>query len=138
MGQYVKPLLQPTPWSRPFWEGLKRHELLLQKCSACGQLIMYPKKCCPYCLSGEMEWVKASGRGRIYSFTVVKNNPPSLFMRDVPFIIAIIRLEEGVQMLSNILTNDLDSLECELDVEVVFDDVTDGVTLPKFRVVSTV
>ena len=68
----------------------------------------------------------------------MKNNPPSLFMRDVPFIIAIIRLEEGVQMLSNILTNDLNSLECELDVEVVFDDVTDEVTLPKFRVVSTV
>lgn len=138
MNQYYKPLPQPSPWSQPFWEGAKRHELLLQKCSACSQINMYPKKYCPCCLSDKMEWFKASGRGKIYSFTVVENNPPSAFIDDVPFIIAIIRLEEGVRILSNVITNDLDSLECELGVEVLFEDVTDEITLPKFQVVSIV
>lgn len=137
MSQYTKPLPEPTPWSKPFWEGTKRHELLIQKCKDCSQLIMYPKKYCPSCLSDRMEWVKSSGRGKIYSFSVVKSNPPSAFIKDLPFTVAIIRLEEGVQMLSNIVASVPDILKCDSNVEVVFDDVTDEITLPKFRVVNS-
>lgn len=137
MSNYTKPLPQPKPWSRPFWEGARRHELLIQKCKNCGQLIMYPKKYCPYCLGEEMEWVKSSGRGKIYSFTVVYNNPPSPFVDDLPFTIAIVRLEEGVQMLSNIVASDYEALQCDMNVEVVFDDVTGEITLLKFRVVNS-
>jgi uncharacterized OB-fold protein len=136
MTNYKKPLPQPTPWSKNFWEGTKNKKLLIQKCKNCNQMIMYPKKYCPFCMGDEMDWVEASGRGKIYSFTVVYNNPPSAFLKDLPFTIAIIKLEEGVQMLSNIVATDYESLKCEMDVEVVFDNVTDEISLPKFRVIN--
>ncbi len=136
MKNYQKPLPQPMPWSRPFWEGTKRHELLIQKCEDCEQLIMYPKKYCTSCFSEDLGWVRASGRGKIYSFTVVQNNPPSSFLDELPFTIGIIRLEEGVNMLSNIIASDYESLNCEMNVDVVFEDINDEITLPKFRVVN--
>lgn len=136
MTQYIKPLPAPTDWSRPFWEGAKRHELLIQECGDCHELIMYPKKYCPKCLSANLGWIKASGKGKIYSFTLVHNNPPSPFINDLPFAIAIVRLKEGVQMMANIVECNLDELRCDMDVEVVYDDVTPEVTLPKFKPVS--
>lgn len=136
MSTQQKSLPQPQTWSEPFWEGTKRHQLLIQKCAECGELIMYPKKYCPLCMSEEMKWVQASGRGKIYSFTVVHNNPPSAFLNNLPYTVAVIRLEEGVQILSNIVASDYESLECDMNVEVVFEDVTDEITLPKFRLVN--
>lgn len=136
MSGYSKPLPEPSKCSRPFWEACRRHELLIQKCNACQNLIMYPKFFCPHCLSDDLGWVKASGRGKIYSYTVVHNNPPSAFKNDLPFVVAIVELEEGVRMLSNIVDTPFDRLACEAPVEVAFDDVTPEVTLPKFRVVG--
>ncbi len=133
MSNYNKSLPVPTECSRPFWEGTKCHELLVQECGDCHELIMYPKKYCPKCLSANLSWIKASGKGKIYSFTVVYNNPPSLFVDGLPFVVAIIRLEEGVQMMSNIVDYEVEDLRCDMDVEVCFDDVTREITLPKFK-----
>ena len=136
MKEYRKPLPTSSPWSRPFWEGCKRCELLIQHCKDCGANIFYPKLYCPNCLSPNIEWIKASGRGKVYTFTVVRNYPPTAFAQDVPYVVAVIRLEEEVQLMSNIVDCAPEQIKCDMEVEVVFEDVTDEVTLPKFRPIS--
>lgn len=135
MINYLKPLPTTNQFSKPFWDGCKKHELLIQKCGDCGKFIMYPKMFCPDCLSENIEWVKSKGTGKIYSFTVVHNNPPSQFLQDLPYVIAIVELDEGVRMCTNIVESNTDSLSCEQRVEVLFEDVTPEYSLPKFRTV---
>lgn len=136
MKEYKKPLPSSLPWSRPFWEGCKRHELLIQQCRDCGTNIFYPKLYCPNCLSPDIKWIKASGRGKIYTFTVAYNYVPTEFAEEVPYIVAVVRLEEGVQLMSNIVGCQPEQVKCDLEVEVVFDDITDEITLPKFKLIS--
>jgi hypothetical protein len=88
---------------------------------------------CPHCSSTNLGWQPASGRGTIYSFTVVQSNAPSAFAGDVPYVVAVIRLEEGVQMLSNIVECNNDDLVCDQPVQVVFERLDDEFNLPKFR-----
>lgn len=133
-----KPKPQPVvnTWAKPFWDGCAENKLLIQRCSACHQTVFYPRIACPHCSSDRLVWEEASGRGTIYSYTVVENNAPSAFAQDVPYVVAVIRLQEGVQMLSNIVDCDFQELECELPVEVVFEKLDDEFTLPKFRPVT--
>jgi len=130
---YNKPLPKPNKRTKKFWEGTKRHILLIQKCSKCDKYVFYPKTYCPYCFSDELDWVKASGRGKIYSYTIMMNNPVSSFVDDLPFVIAIIELEEEVRLLSHVVNCDLEKIVCEMEVEVVFEDINEEFTLPKFQ-----
>jgi len=134
MSQAHKPLPQPTPDTLPFWEGCKRHELMLPRCRACNRFHFYPRALCPHCWSPTLEWVKASGRGRLYSY-VINYRPAPGFEPDEPYVIAIVELEEGVRMMSNLV--DVEpvpaKLPMDMPVAVVFDDVNETVTLPKFR-----
>ena len=136
MSVYNKPLPTPLPWTRPFWEGCKRHEFLIQHCKDCGANIFYPKLYCPACLSPNIEWLKSSGRGKIYTFTVVYGYAPTEFADDLPYVVAVIRLAEGVQLMSNIVGCAPEQVKCDMEVEVVFDDVTEDFTLPKFKPVA--
>ncbi len=136
MKEYNKPLPVPSLWSKPFWEGCKRHELLIQKCNDCGKRIFYPKLYCPDCLSANIGWEKASGRGKIYTYPIAHSYVPTEFADTVPYVLAVIKLEEGVQMLSNIVGCQSEQVKCDMEVEVVFEDVTDEITLPKFKPVS--
>ena len=120
-------------WARPFWEGTREEKLLIQRCLDCKKHIFYPRMACPFCFSDNIEWVEASGKGTIYSFTVVESNAPSPFVPDMPFVIAVVILEEGVRMLSNIVDCDTEALECDQAVEVTFEKLNDEFTLPKFR-----
>jgi len=131
-----KPLPQVTPWSAPFWEAAKRGELKVQKCRDCGKPFFYPRIACPHCFSEDLEWVRVSGRGKIYSFSVVLNYAPSAFAGDVPYVVAIVELEEGLRMLTNIVTDKPESLRCEMPVEVIFEPVSEDFVLPKFRPVE--
>lgn len=135
MKAYNKPLPQPTPWSQFFWDGCKNKKLLVQKCEDCQKHIFYPKLFCPFCLSQELSWVEASGKGKIYSFTVVYSYQPTEFSDDVPYVIAVIELDEGVRMMSNIVDCNPVEVQCDMHVEVVFDEVSEEVTLPKFQLV---
>ena len=136
MKEYKKPLPEPTPWSQPFWDGCKRHELLIQRCKDCQTPTFYPKLFCPHCLSPNLAWEKASGRGKIYSYTAVHSYAPSAFSEDTPYVVAVIDLQEGVRMMSNIVDCLPEAVKCDMNVEVVFDDVTEEMTLPKFRLLS--
>lgn len=132
MKQYNKPLPKPTPWSKPFWDGCKKGKLLVQQCKSCQKYVFYPKLFCPFCLSEDLNWVEATGKGKIYTYTVVYSYQPTEFSEDVPYIVAVIDLEEGVRMMSNIVKCRPQEVKCDMDVEVVFEKVTDEVTLPKF------
>lgn len=131
-----KPAPVVNTWARPFWDAAKEERLVIQKCAACGEWVFYPRIACPHCAADRLEWVEASGRGRIYSYTVVENNAPSAFIADMPYVVAVIRLEEGVQLLSNIVGCDPHSVECDMPVEVCFEPLDEEFTLPKFRPAS--
>ena len=133
MTAYAKPLPKPTPWSRPFWEAARRHELVVQQCNDCKAHIFYPKMFCPRCMSGNLGWLRASGRGTVYSYTVIEANPPSAFAQDVPYVVAVVRLEEGVQLMTNIVGCRPEAVRCDMPVEAVFEDVTPEFTLVKFK-----
>ncbi len=128
-----KPVPDVQPWAMPFWEAARENRLIIQKCPDCDEYVFYPRLMCPHCTSDNLEWVAASGKGTIFSYTVVMNNSPSAFINDMPYVVALIRLDEGVQMLSNIVECDPDQLTCDMPVEVTFEKLNDDFTLPKFR-----
>lgn len=129
----TKPLPQPDAESREFWEGVKARRLQLQRCRACRRLRFYPRAVCPRCLSGEHEWVTVSGRGTLYSFTVCHRGASEAFAADVPYIVALVDLEEGVRLLSNLVGCQPDRARVGMPVQVVFEDASPEITLYKFK-----
>jgi uncharacterized OB-fold protein len=128
--------LRPRPHldsdTRPFWEGTREGELRLQRCRACANVIFYPRSVCPRCMSDDIEWFAASGRGSIHSFVVVHRAPPG-FQDDVPYVVALIDLAEGPRMMSRITGADPASVDVGQSVTVVFESFDEEITLPLFR-----
>jgi len=129
----AKPVPVVNTWAQPFWDAARQERLILQKCISCGEHIFYPRIACPHCAADNLEWVEVSGKGTVYSFTVVEANAPSAFLDDMPYVVAVIRLQEGVQMLSNVIGCDPHSVVCDMPVEVAFEKLNDEFTLPKFK-----
>ncbi len=136
MSEIGRPLPTIQSWTEPYYRGAREGRLVIQRCKDCKKHIFYPRMYCPYCFSDQIEWVKASGKGKIYSYTVVMNNPPSAFVKDLPYVIAIIKLDEGVQMLTNIVDCDPKEVKFDMPVEITFQKITDEITLPQFRPVK--
>jgi uncharacterized OB-fold protein len=128
-----RPLPTPNPFSRPFWEATKRHQLVLQKCDKCGTFRYYPRPRCPECLSAEATWTEVSGHGTVYTFTIVHRPLARWFAKKVPLVCAVIELDEGVRMMSNVENIDPQDVRVGLPVRVIFDDVDEEITLPKFE-----
>ena len=133
---YNKPLPHPSEESQPFWDGCKRRELLVQKCRSCQTLVHYPRSVCPVDAGTEFDWAPLSGRGEVHSYTVCHRAFHPGFAEDVPYVAAIIELAEGVRMMSNVIDVDPSKVHIGMQVEVVFEDVTEEITLPKFRPVA--
>ena len=89
-----KPVPVINPWAKPFWEAARKEQLVYQRCKDCGTNVFYPRIACINCFSDNLDWIRASGKGTIYSYTVVESNCPSAFIDDLPFVIAIVKLEE--------------------------------------------
>ena len=134
MPDYAGPLPVPTPETRAFWDAARRHALELPRCRACGHRFFYPRAACPRCLSGDLEWVRASGRGTLHTFTVGHRGLRD-FPLGTPYVIAIVELEEGPRLMTNLVGVEPDAarLRIGMPVEVVFEDVTAQVALPRFR-----
>ena len=134
---YAGPIPKPTPETKPFWEAAKQRKLRIQRCRDCAQHYFYPRPLCPHCLSRNVEWIEASGRGTLHSF-VINHRAPRGFPATGPFIIGIVQLDEGPKMMSNIvgIAADPKQLRCDMPVEVVFEDITDEITLSKFKPVG--
>jgi uncharacterized OB-fold protein len=130
---YSKPLPRPNRLSQPFWDGAKRHELLLQKCAACAHVWFPPSSRCPRCLSADYAWSKASGRGKVWSWIVMWQRYFPAFEAEIPYNVAYVELEEGPRLMTNLVGVESDAIYCEMPVQVVFEDVALEISLPKFR-----
>ena len=134
MAEYNRPLPQPTPETQEFWDGLKRHELRIQQCQDCNQHYFYPRVLCPHCHSTNVEWTTVSGKATVETF-VINHRPPRGFEDDTPLVIAVVTLDEGPRMMTNLVNMEPspEQIQADMAVEIVYDDVTDEVTLPKFQ-----
>jgi uncharacterized OB-fold protein len=130
---YAKPLPQITPEMAPFWEAARRHQLVVQRCAGCGRARFPARDQCSDCLSRDSEWVPVSGRGRIFSYAVMHQVYHPGFADEVPYAVVVVELDEGGRLVSNLVGCPVDAIRIDMPVEVVFDDVTPEVTLPKFR-----
>jgi hypothetical protein len=130
----TRPLPVPTPETREFWDGARRHELRMQRCSACGRAYFFPQPFCPHCSSRDVEWFTASGRGRLHTY-VINHRPAFGFQDAAPYVIAIVELEEGPRMMTNIVGVEPspERLPIDLPLEIVWQQESDDVTLPFFR-----
>ncbi|MDQ0474036.1 Zn-ribbon domain-containing OB-fold protein [Labrys wisconsinensis] len=127
-----RPLPKPSPWSAGYWQAAAERRFVLQECRACDRPIMYPKRACPHCLSDDLGWRASPGKGEIYSVTVQMAGPPTGFADRLPYVIAIIRLDEGVQLMSNLVGEGAADARCGDRVTVDFEAAGDMV-LPVFR-----
>ena len=130
---YEKPMPVVDPGTKPFWDAARAHRLSIPRCNACGKHHFYPRELCPHCHSADLEWVDVSGKGEIYSYTIARKPAGPVFAADVPYVIAMIALDEGPRMLTNIVTDDFETVRISDRVRVHFDDVTPDLTLPKFE-----
>jgi hypothetical protein len=128
-----KPIPIPTPESKPFWDGCREGELRLQRCVACDRFYFPPQSTCPNCASDEITWAALSGRATLHTY-LINHTPAPGFEEDAPYAIAIVQLEEGPRMMSNIIgvDNTPEALVLDMDLEVVFVPRGD-VALPQFR-----
>ena len=115
--------------SQPYWDAAAEQRLMLKRCRSCNDVHYYPRSICPICFSPDTEWLQASGKGTIYSFSVMRRAP-------VPYAIAYVTLEEGITMMTNIVECDFDQLSIGQPVEVTFRDTEGGASLPVFRPVG--
>jgi uncharacterized OB-fold protein len=134
--EYRKPLPVPDTGTKEFWEGCQRHELLIQRCEECHSYRYPPSPVCPRCFSMNAKWDKVSGKVEVYTFSVVRVPLGRDWESDIPYTIGVIQLDEGVRMVSNIVDCKPEDIKIGMKVEVTFDDVTDQITLPKFKPVS--
>lgn len=118
--------------SARFWQSVDAHAMELQSCSSCGRWIFYPRVLCPHCHSEDLIWGPVSGRATIYSFTVSRRPAGADFVEDVPYVVALVDLEEGVRMMSNIETEAIGDVRIGSEVSVRYRTSSNGVTLPIF------
>lgn len=119
-----------------FWEATKEGRLLLTRCRSCDESIWYPRPICPFCHSTDTEWIPASGRGHIYTFTVVRR-AGGQWGDATPYVVAYVELDEGPRMMTNIVDCDAELIEIGQSVEVVFHRSSEGSALPRFRPISS-
>ncbi|OUR81922.1 DNA-binding protein [Cycloclasticus sp. 46_120_T64] len=110
---------------QPFWDATAEGKLLLKKCNGCGKIHYYPRTICPFCFSDDTVWIEASGKGTIYSYSVIRRV-------EVPYVMAYVTLEEGPTMMTNIIDCDMDSVRIDMPVTVSFVDTGEGNALPMF------
>ena len=134
MADYKKPLPQATPETQDFWDGLKRGEFRLQRCKAAGHVYFPPRPFCPRCATRDVESFTASGKGRLHSY-VINHRPAPGFEADAPYAIAVVELDEGPRLMSNIVgvAQTPETLPLDLELELAATAVTDEITLPLFR-----
>ncbi len=125
----------PTPDdnTRPFWDAAREGRLLIKRCAACGRAHHYPRPFCPYCWSRDVSWEQARGTGAVYTFSVVHKNDLPPFNERVPYVAAVVELDEGPRMMTNVVECSVDEVTVGMHVEVSFRDIGEGVTIPVFR-----
>ena len=134
------PTAATVPWvapvadtfSRTWWDACRDHRLLVRRCRTCDVVHFPPRRACPVCWSDEVDWHEVTGRGRLYSYSVVRENDLPAFREAVPYVVAVVDLDEGPRLMTTIIESASDALAVDAAVEVVFVDRGDW-TFPAFR-----
>lgn len=127
--------MPPILWDNMgFWEGIKRHELVFQRCRECRSWLHPPRPVCPKCRSLEKEWAPSTGKGTVYSWVTYLESPHPSFK--APYSVVLVEMDEGVRIVSNMVDIEHQQISIGMPVEVVFEDIAEGLTLPKFRKVG--
>ncbi|MBU3701847.1 MAG: Zn-ribbon domain-containing OB-fold protein [Acidimicrobiia bacterium] len=128
-----KPRPIPTPVSQPYWDALSVERIVIPRCDACGESFFYARERCPHCLSDEVSWFEVDGGGTLFTFTVATVPTAPMFADEVPQLIAMIDLDEGVRLTATIVDADPADLRVGARVAPVFDHGDDGRTVLRFR-----
>jgi uncharacterized OB-fold protein len=121
-----------TEEAEPFWDATRRQELALPWCRHCGRPFWYPRPVCPRCLSPDIEWRESAGRGQVHAVSVMHRPANPTMAQRVPYAVALIDLDEGVRMMSNVVGIDPGEVEVGMDVTVAWEPLSDGRRLPLF------
>ena len=119
--------------SAPYWDAARERRLLIRSCRACGTKHFMPRYLCPACWSDQLEWVPSAGKGSVHSFSIIRRAPVATFAQKVPYVVALIDLDEGPRMVTNIVGDDALSVRIGERVEVTFEERGDGAMLPQFQ-----
>jgi hypothetical protein len=132
MEEKPRPVPIPTSITRRYWENVNSEALRIPKCRDCGALHFYPHALCPNCMSPNLDDVPVSGNGTVYSYTVIRSPQPA-FKGMEPYVVANIELDEGVRMMANVLTDDVESVGIGTRVRLVYQQVADDLKMPQFE-----
>lgn len=132
VGRYAKPLPTLRGEERTYFDHARRNELVLQECGDCGSRHAYARTVCPRCFSADLMTVTSAGKGTVYSWTTLHRPGTPAFADDVPYTIVLVDLDEGVRVLADLVTDDPGDPSVGMPVRVVFDQVSDEITLPRF------
>jgi uncharacterized OB-fold protein len=137
MSDDARPLPAPapavSPEAKPYWDAAAEGRLLLQRCADCEAVIWYPRGFCPACSGSRLDWFEASGRGTVYSFTVVRRGAMGLYAGTEPYVLAYVELDEGPRVMTNVVDCDPDAVSVGDAVSAVFHDTGEGSALVRFR-----
>nr|WP_245180338.1 Zn-ribbon domain-containing OB-fold protein [Cupriavidus sp. LEh25] len=122
--------------SQVYWDAARERRLVIRRCKACGELHFMPRYLCPSCWSDDLEWIDAAGTGRVHSFSVIRRASDPAFASRVPYVIALIELDEGPRMMANILGENALAVGVGDAVRVTFEDRGDGALIPQFERIS--
>jgi uncharacterized OB-fold protein len=119
-------------WHMPFWESLRRHEARVQRCLRCGAYRYHPKEICNRCQALDAEWAVITGRGEVYTYTVIRRVPTPAYQAHAPYVIAHVTMEEGFRMIGTLRNIEPQEVRIGMPVRISYDDVTPEWTLPAF------
>ena len=126
----ARPLPDTRNAGAAFWSAAARGVLLVPKCNACDRTFWHPRPRCPHCGSDRVDWVEASGKGTIHTFTVVRQSGDPYFRTQLPYAVAMVELDEGVRLMSNIVDTPIESLAIGMRVEVLFEPAASATVVP--------
>jgi hypothetical protein len=136
MDNFGRPLPKPSATSAPFWEAAVRKKLKLQYCKQCRKFQHYPRPICANCWSDDIEWRSCSGKGHVYSFSICHRHGLPSVTDDAPGVVAIVELQEGVRMTTNIVDCPAGDVAIGMEVEAVFQPASEDYTLIFFQPIS--
>lgn len=119
----AKPLPQPTPTSQPFWDGLRRRQIQMQRCQQCRRFVFYPRSNCDQCLSADLQWETIDGRGAVFTYTVARRPTAPQFADEVPQKIAVVELDAGPRLTTTLVNVEPEAITIGMRVKPVFDDI---------------
>ena len=129
----TRPLPETRNAGAAFWSKAAEGALVVPKCMECGRTFWHPRPRCPHCGSERVEWIRVSGKGAVHTFTVVRQSGDPYFKTKVPYAVAMIDLDEGVRIMTNVVDTPLEALAVGMRVEVLFEGAGGGIAIPLFR-----